>query len=86
MDGNKYEYEYNTSPGDIDKKKRSIDIIRKKNSVAEFIGLEKLVYLQQTKIFKQCENRSVLQNGVTKKGIVSKPNYNMIPSKSNTVY
>jgi hypothetical protein len=38
-----------------------------KNTVAEFIGLEKLVYLQQTKIFKQYENGSVLQDGVTKK-------------------
>jgi hypothetical protein len=39
--------------------------------VAEFIGLEKLVYLQQTKIFKQRETGSVLQNGVAQKSIVS---------------
>jgi hypothetical protein len=44
----------------------------KKNIVTEFIGLEKLVYLQQTKIFKQRENGSVLQNGVTQKSIVYK--------------
>jgi hypothetical protein len=44
----------------------------KKNTVAECIGLEKLVYLQQTEIFKQHENGSELHNGVTQKSIVSK--------------